>query len=71
VNRGTRIYAEMRRPKKITYLGALSPLSAPYLLDKNRLARMVEFFTKESDSLEAKVCRYIFYQMLEAARQKS
>jgi hypothetical protein len=71
VNRNSRVYVEMRRPKKITNLGILSPLPESYPLDKNRFARMVEFFTKESDSLNAMVCRNIYYQILEARRQKS
>jgi len=69
VNRGSRIYVEMRRPREISSLGILSPFKATYPLDKIRFANLVEFFTK--NSIEAKVCRHIFYQMLEASSQKS
>jgi hypothetical protein len=69
VNRGSRIYVEMRRPREINSLGILSPLKITYPLDKIRFANMVEFFTK--NSIEAKVCSHMFYQMLEASSQKS
>lgn len=69
VERGTYILSEMRRQIKVTNLGFLAPLPEAHPLNKERFARLVEFFTLNSP--EADICRKMYYQMAEASRQKS
>jgi len=69
VNRGARVYVEMKHRKSIVSLGILSLFEANYPFNKIRFIRLIDFLIK--NSTEAIVCRHIINQMFEAASQKS
>lgn len=69
VERPPRIYREMRRTDEVLDLGPFAPMGISPFFDKNKFELLVQLLA--SGSTEAEVCRKMFYQMVEAVRQRT
>lgn len=61
-------YHELIKRKKVTSLGIFSPIHQEYQFDNEKIKRITHFFLE--NSLEAKICKSIFHQMVTAFKQK-